>query len=57
MNLHRWRAAVIVILTLVGCAQGPTSQGQAPYPPYSPDNHGNMHDRGGDGGGGSGSGM
>jgi hypothetical protein len=31
-----------VILALVGCAQGVIPQGQAPYPPYSPENNGNM---------------
>ncbi len=52
MNVHRWLAAVFVTLTLVGCVQGPQSQRQAPYAPYSPDSTGNGHDRGGDGGGG-----
>jgi hypothetical protein len=52
MKLHRWLVAVFVTLALVGCVQGPQSQGQAPYAPYSPDSDGNMHDRGGDGGSG-----
>ena len=52
MNLHRWFAAVFLTLTLVGCVQGPQSQGQAPYAPYSLDSNGNVHDRGGDGGSG-----
>jgi hypothetical protein len=52
MSLRRWLVAVFLILTLVGCVQGPRSQGQAPYAPYSPDSDGNMHDRGGDGGSG-----
>jgi len=52
MNLHRRLAAVFLMLTLVGCVQGPQSQGQAPYAPYSPDSNGNVHDRGGDGGSG-----
>lgn len=48
MNLHRWVAAVLVILALVGCAQAPDG-------PYSPDNNGEYpRDRGGDGGGGGG---
>jgi hypothetical protein len=54
MNLHRWFAAVFVILALVGCVQLATEPGQAPYAPYSPEN---MHDRGGDGGGGGGGNM
>ena len=52
MNLHRWLAAVFLMLTLVGCVQGPQSQGEAPYAPYSLDSNGNVHDRGGDGGSG-----
>jgi hypothetical protein len=52
MNLHRRLAAVVLMLTLVGCVQGPQSQGQAPYAPYSLDSNGNVHDRGGDGGSG-----
>ena len=52
MNLHRWLAAVFLVSTLVGCVQGPKSQGQAPYAPYSLDSNGNVHDRGGDGGSG-----
>jgi hypothetical protein len=54
MDLHRWLAAVFIILALVGCAQGPRSQGQAPYAPYSPDSNEDVHDRGGDGGGSGG---
>ena len=52
MNLHRWLAAVFPISTLVGCVQGPQSEGQAPYAPYSQDSNGNVHYRGGDGGSG-----
>ena len=52
MNLHRWLAAVFLTLIFVGCVQGPQSQGQAPYAPYSLDSHGNVHDSGGDGGSG-----
>ena len=52
MNLHRRLAAVFLMLTRVGCIQGPQSQGQAPYAPYSLDSNGNVHDRGGDGGSG-----
>jgi hypothetical protein len=52
MNPRRWLAAVFLISTLVGCVQGPQSEGQAPYAPYPPDSDGNMHDRGGDGGSG-----
>jgi hypothetical protein len=50
MNLHRWLAALIVLLVLGGCVEAATEQGRAPY-----DN--NMEyprDRGGDGGGGGG---
>jgi hypothetical protein len=50
MNLHRWLATVFVILALTGCVQVATGPGQAPHAPHSPDNNGNMHDRGGDGG-------
>jgi len=52
MNPHRWLAAVVVILALAGCVQGPQSQRQAPYAPYSLDSNGNVHDGGGDGGSG-----
>ena len=31
MNLHSWLAAVVVLLALAGCAQGPTEQGPPPY--------------------------
>jgi hypothetical protein len=44
-----------VILALVGCAQGVIPQSQAPYPPYSPENNGNIHEHGGGDGGGAGS--
>jgi hypothetical protein len=54
MNLHRWLALLVVLLALAGCAQVPTSQGQAPAP-YLPDPNGEYpRDRGGDGGGGGG---
>ena len=52
MNLRGRLVTVFVILALVGCVQGPQSQGQAPYAPYSLDSNGNVHDRGGDGGSG-----
>jgi hypothetical protein len=51
MNLNRRVAAVLLILALAGCAQGPTSQGPAPYAPYSGDSGADMRN-GGDGGGG-----
>ena len=38
MNLHRWFAVVLVLLTLAGCAQVATGQGQAPVPSYPQDN-------------------
>jgi hypothetical protein len=44
-----------VILALVGCAQSVIPQGQAPYPPFSPENNGNTHEHGGGDGGGGGS--
>jgi hypothetical protein len=55
MNLHRRLVALFVILAVAGCAQGPTSQGPAPYGPYSRDNGADMRS-GGDGGGGGGGG-
>jgi Spy/CpxP family protein refolding chaperone len=54
MNCRRRLAALFVVLTLAGCAQGTTGQAQAQYAPYSPENNGNMHDSGGGGGGGGG---
>jgi uncharacterized membrane protein len=42
MNLHSRVAAVLVLLALIGCTQGPTSQGQAPYAPYSHDDEERM---------------
>ena len=53
MNLNRRVAAVLVIMALAGCAQGPTSQGQAPSAPYSHDSGTDIRG-GGDGGGGGG---
>jgi hypothetical protein len=41
MNLHRWLAALLIMLALAACAQG----GQVPYAPYS---HEDKNDRGGD---------
>jgi hypothetical protein len=35
MNLHKWLAALFVMLALGGCAQATTGPGQAPYAPYS----------------------
>jgi len=56
MNLHRWLAALFVVLVLAGCAQVATTQGQHPNAPSSPANNGEyLRDRGGDGGGGDGS--
>jgi hypothetical protein len=53
MILHRWLAALFVILALAGCAQVATGPGQASHAPYLPDNSEDTHhDRGGDGGGG-----
>ena len=55
MNLLRWLAAVFVMLAVAGCAQGATSQRQAPYATHSSDPNGEYpRDRGGDGGGGDG---
>ena len=52
MDWRKRLAAIFVMLALVGCAQGVTSQ----YAPYSPENDANFRDRGGgvDGGGGGG---
>jgi len=47
-------AALFLILALGGCAQVAAGPGQAPDAPYSQDNNGYPHDRGGDGGGGGG---
>jgi hypothetical protein len=47
MNLHRWFAAVFVLLALAGCVQVATEQGRPPH-----DNNTDYpRDRGGDGGG------
>ena len=37
MNLHKWLAALFVMLALAGCAQAATEQGQAPNAPYPPE--------------------
>jgi hypothetical protein len=42
MNLHRWLAALFLILALGGCAPVATGQGQAPYAPYSHDDEERM---------------
>jgi hypothetical protein len=53
MHWRRGLAAILVISALAGCAEGASSQGQAGYAPYSPENYGNPRDSGGvDGGGG-----
>jgi hypothetical protein len=57
MNLNRRLAAAFFILVLAGCAQGPTSQGQAPSAPYSRDSGADMRNGGDGGGGGGGGGM
>lgn len=51
MNLHRWLAALFVILALGGCAQVATGPGEAPYASYPRDSGADMRG-GGDGGGG-----
>jgi uncharacterized protein YceK len=38
MNLHRFLAALFVLLALSGCAQVATEQEQAPVPSYPHDN-------------------
>jgi hypothetical protein len=48
-------AAVFVLLTLVGCGQVASGQGQPPYAPYSRDSGADMRN-GSDGGGGGGGG-
>jgi hypothetical protein len=50
-------AALLVVLTLTGCAQGTTGQAGAPYAPYSPENTGTRPEHGGGDGGGGGGGM
>jgi hypothetical protein len=57
MNLNSLVAAVLLILALAGCAQVPTSQGPAPYAPYSRDSGADMRGGGDGGGGGGGGGM
>ena len=52
MTVHRRLAALFLILSLAGCVQVATEQGQVPDAPYTQDNDGYRHDRGGDGGGG-----
>jgi hypothetical protein len=52
-----WRkqlAAILVMLTLAGCAEGVVTREQTDYAPYSPEYYGNMRDSGGVDGGGSG---
>ena len=51
MDWRIWLATLLIMLTLVGCAQGQYAA------PYSPDNNGSIPERGsGDSGGGGGSG-
>jgi len=38
MSLHRWLAALFVILAVAGCAQVATQHEQAPVPSYPHDN-------------------
>ena len=38
MNLHRWFAALFVMLALAGCAQVTPGQGQTPAPSFLSDN-------------------
>ena len=52
---QRRLAALFVVLALAGCAQGVTDQAQAPYPPYPPENTGNVPEHGGGDGSGGGS--
>ena len=47
MNLHRWLAAVFVMLAVAGCAQVAMRQRQPPYAPYSSDpNEGYLREKG-----------
>ena len=56
MNLHRELASLFIVLSLAGCAQVWTIQGQPANAPYSPAANGEyLRDRGGDGRGGDGS--
>ena len=38
MNLHRWLAALLVLLALAGCAQMATEEELTPIPSYPYDN-------------------
>jgi predicted small lipoprotein YifL len=57
MDLHNWLAALFLVFTLAGCAQGTTGQAGTAYPPYSPENNGTRPEHGGGDGGGGGGGM
>jgi hypothetical protein len=47
MQWRRGLAALLVMLSLAGCAEGAISQGQTRYAPYSPENDGDIRERGG----------
>jgi hypothetical protein len=44
MHWQKRLAALFIVFTLAGCAQGGTGLAGAQYAPYSPENNGNMHD-------------
>ena len=47
MQWRRGLAALLVMLALAGCAEGATAQGQTGYAPHSPENDGDIRERGG----------
>jgi hypothetical protein len=57
MNWHTRLAALFIVLTLTGCAQGIMGQAGAPNTPHPRENTGNVPEHGGGDGGGGGGGM
>ena len=57
MNLHRWLAALFIVLALAGCAQGAMGQAGASNTPNSSGNNEIRPEHGGGDGGGGGAGM
>ena len=47
MHCRRGLAALLIMLSLAGCAEGAISQGQTPYAVPSPKNDGDIRERGG----------
>ena len=48
MNRHLALTALLILLTLVACAQPVAAPGKDPYSPYLRDNNGNSHGGGGE---------